>query len=100
MAKRLRRQRRRIVIEDGGEARPAFCINRGADPFGDLGLPPYDAARNLTESGALPLLFSDLPISVFSDLPVSAVPGGMRCPSSLANEVTATTTQSVVTPIN
>jgi len=38
-----------------------FCVTRIADPFGDIDRPPYDAARNLTETGGLPELFAELP---------------------------------------
>jgi len=91
MAKRLRRQRRRIHIEDGGEARPVFCISKESDPFGDLVLPAYDAVRNLTESGALPVLFSDFPESTAA--------GGSSVHSSHSAEVAATMTSVVVRPI-
>ena len=61
MTMSLRRRRRRIHIEGCGEAR-RFRITRGADPFGDLDRPPYDAVPNLTENGDLPELFADLPV--------------------------------------
>ena len=61
MARNLRRRRRRIHIEGWCEAPRPFCVTRTSDPFGDLGRPPYDAVRNLTENGELPELFHELP---------------------------------------
>ena len=61
MAMRVRRQRRRIHIEGWADAPRPFCVTRIADPFGDIDRPPYDAARNLTETGGLPELFAELP---------------------------------------
>ena len=67
MPMRLRRKRRRIHIEDCGEARRQFRVTRDADPFGDFEPPlPYDAVPNLTDSGDLPELFADLPVEPIS----------------------------------
>ena len=48
-------------MESWGDAPRPFCVTRVADPFGDIDRPPYDAVRNLTESGELPELFAELP---------------------------------------
>ena len=87
MAMNLRRRRRRINIEGWSDAPRPFCVTRMSDPFGDLGRPPYDAVRNLTENGELPELFQELPNAQSDEIAV--VPGPSRG-SFLATEVMAT----------
>ena len=77
-----------------------FCVTRIADPFGDIDRPPYDAARNLTETGGLPELFAELPNAHGHEIAGDAgTPGRSQPaqsvrqvePSPSATEVTAAT---------
>ena len=95
MAMRLRRRRQRNHLEGAGEAPRPFCVTQIADPFGDIDRTPYDAARNLTETGGLPDLFSEQPNAHTDEIadvdlsPRSSLP---------ATEVTATATAIVAEP--
>jgi hypothetical protein len=67
MAIWTRRRRRRIYVEEWVVMPRPFSVTREADPFGDIGTPPYDAVPNLTEAGELPDLFSDLLVDIDID---------------------------------
>lgn len=97
MAMRLRRRRPRIHIESAGEAPRPFCVTRTADPFGDIDRPPYDAARNLTETGGLPDLFSEQPNAHTDEIAEVDWSPGRSLP---ATEVPATATDIVAEPMS
>lgn len=95
MAMRLRRRRRRIHIEGWHDVPRPSCVNRASDPFGDFGSPPFDAVRNLTETGELPELFAGLPNAMSDEV---AWVLGCSLPSLPAIEITATATLIAAEP--